>query len=357
MTILHLVNSLDLCDGCARHVGLLAREQARHHQVVILTGRGDLVEGLRARNLNIEIEPLLAHEQRSLPRFVLGCLAVKKWIARIRPNLVHAHHYYAGHLAHYAARGRLPMVLTVHAALPPVGRLSHFPGDHLIAVSTATKRHILAQGEVPVNRITTIPNAVEVLIPADPPSPVLMEWVRERRSEGRMILLFAGRMVEEKGVAVLAEALRHRDSRDELALVVAGDGPLRSLLQGDDLPPVFLQEPLPSIDAVLRMCDLLVLPSLRMEGLPMVVLEAGLAGCAVLASATDGVDDVIEQGVTGRLLPPGDVRALREELHLLRNDPELRSALASALHRRVRERHNPTRHAADVDAVYRKLVP
>jgi glycosyltransferase involved in cell wall biosynthesis len=127
--------------------------------------------------------------------------------------------------------------------------------------------------------------------------------------------LYVGRLSEEKGVRELAEAARG------LPLVVVGDGPLRSLF-----PQAVGFVPPHELGSWLQRAALVVVPSLR-EGYGMVAREAMAHGRPVVATAVGGLVDAVEDGVTGLLVPPGDVRALRDALVELLGDPELRVRL------------------------------
>ena len=131
-----------------------------------------------------------------------------------------------------------------------------------------------------------IPNGIdvpaEVSEPDDPPH-----------------ILYAGRLSPEKGVRELMAATQG------LPLVVAGDGPLRA-----EVPGALGMVP---HDALLRLYEraaVVACPSHR-EGFGIVCLEAMAAGRPVVASAVGGLRDLVVDGETGLLVPPGDVTALR----------------------------------------------
>jgi glycosyltransferase involved in cell wall biosynthesis len=94
-----------------------------------------------------------------------------------------------------------------------------------------------------------------------------------------------------------------------------------------------------------------VLPSHR-EGLPLCVLEAMAHGRPVVASAVGGIPELVEDGVTGFLVPAGDVRALRAALDRLLADPVLRRRLGREARRRVAQRCSRDRVVAATMDVY-----
>ena len=139
-------------------------------------------------------------------------------------------------------------------------------------------------------------------------------------------VLYVGRLAEEKGVRELAEAARG------LPLVVVGDGPLRGLLpQATGFVPHGL------VGAHYERAAVVVCPS-RREGYGMACAEAMAHGRPVVASAVGGLLDLVEDGVTGLLVPPRDPAALRAALERLLGDAALRCRLGEAARERARER-------------------
>jgi glycosyltransferase involved in cell wall biosynthesis len=138
--------------------------------------------------------------------------------------------------------------------------------------------------------------------------------------------LYVGRLASEKGVEELAEATRG------LALVVVGDGPLRHLLP----QAVGFVSP-ERVGSYFEKAAVVVIPS-RREGFGVTCAEAMAHGRPVVATAVGGLLDLVEDGVTGLLVPPGDPVALRAALERLLGDPALRERLGAAARRRARRR-------------------
>lgn len=131
-------------------------------------------------------------------------------------------------------------------------------------------------------------------------------------------ILFAGRLSREKGVEILKAAATQLDR----AIDVAGEGPLRDGLEG--VPNLNLLGTLPGAEVQARMARAaaLVVPSLWYEGLPMVVAEAFAAGTPVIASRIGALADLVEDGVTGLLVTPGDPADLARAMARILADPE-----------------------------------
>ena len=156
--------------------------------------------------------------------------------------------------------------------------------------------------------------------------------------------LYVGRLSEETGVQELAEAA------DGLPLVVVGDGPLRDLF-----PRAVGFVPPAELGPWYERASVVVVPS-RREGYGVAAREAMAYGRPVVATAVGGLPDVVEDGVTGILVPPGDVDRLREALRRLLGDAELRASLGQRARARISVEAAWTRYATSATAVYREVV-
>jgi glycosyltransferase involved in cell wall biosynthesis len=146
------------------------------------------------------------------------------------------------------------------------------------------------------------------------------------------VIGFLGSLNGSKGIDVLRDAVLELNGSRPVRLAVAGDGPLRALLQeaanNPRAPGISLLGRLPSLDVpcFLGAVDILVLPSYD-EGLPRAVLEAMSMARPVVASAVGGVPELIQHGVNGLLVPPGDRAALVQALKSLIEDEVLRAEM------------------------------
>ena len=147
------------------------------------------------------------------------------------------------------------------------------------------------------------------------------------------MVLFVGRMVPgkrpERFVRLVGE-LRARGL--ELRAAAVGDGPLRTSIEdAARRADVEMAGASDDVAGVMRRADLLVFPSLpEGEGMPGVLIEAGLSGLPVVATAVAGVRDVVESGVTGTVVPVEDFGALVEATAELVADGERRLSMGEA---------------------------
>ena len=154
-----------------------------------------------------------------------------------------------------------------------------------------------------------------------------------------------GRLVEKKGFASLVEAAARAPG---VHVLLAGEGDLRDDLERRarelGAPVTFVG----TIDRgdmarVLTAADVMAVPSVvdragNVDGLPNALLEGLASGRAVVATAVAGITDVVEDGVNGLLVPPGDVPALAAALRRLAAEPETRQRLGREARRRAESR-------------------
>jgi len=157
-----------------------------------------------------------------------------------------------------------------------------------------------------------------------------------------------------KGIEVLLEAARNVVGA---RFLIIGDGPMRAqwtelaarLGVGDRICWAGHRR---DVDTLLAGCDLFVLPSLD-DAFPTVLLEAMAAGLPVVASNVGGIPEIVEDGVTGRLVPPGDAGRLAAAINELLAHP---SSMGAAGRARVQRELTTEAWIARLDRVYREVL-
>ncbi|MEO8243728.1 MAG: glycosyltransferase [bacterium] len=160
-------------------------------------------------------------------------------------------------------------------------------------------------------------------------------------------VVFVGRLDAVKGVPLLLEAFAAaRASHPQARLTIAGDGPARSRLEARvrhlGLEGVvrfagYLDEP--AVARLLEEADMLVLPSFA-EGLPVVLMEAFASSIPVIATQIAGVPELVQDGISGFIVPPGDAESLTERLDRLLSDPALCARMGAAGRANVEAAHD-----------------
>ena len=177
------------------------------------------------------------------------------------------------------------------------------------------------------------------------------------------VVALLGRVSDWKGQDVLAAALAQLADVDAVGLV-AGDpwpgqeGVLHELeasaaAQAGRLRLLGFRD---DVDTLLGAADAVVVPSKRPDPLPNSALEAAAAGLPLVASSHGGLSEIVRDGETGLLVPPGDTGALTDALRRLAREPELRARLGDAAARDVGERFTVERMLAELEAAYERLT-
>ena len=199
------------------------------------------------------------------------------------------------------------------------------------------------------------------IIPQFGVDPQLFEPAPSRGVRPKFVVGYAGRLVEEKGVDILLQAVSELDVKVE----ILGSGPLREHLsrQAERLgmsSRVEFRDPIPSgqMNTFYQGLDTLVLPSRSrpnwVEQFGRVLIEAMACGVPVVGSDCGEIPHVI--GDAGVVFPEGDVEILRSSLHNLMMDVALRDSLRRRARARVLEQYTQAQVAERTVAVYRRML-
>lgn len=334
--VLYLVTKSNF-GGAQRYVYDLATglPRDRFESVVACGGNGELVKRLLSARVPVMEIPHLERDV-SLVKEVRAFFSIIDIVRSARPDILHVNSSKAGGLGALAGRllGVKKIIFTVHG----------WPFRE--------RRNILWRGLVWIASYVTLALSTRAIAVSqkdldDSPLPGKTVYIKNgipplsfmSRSDARSVLsrspapneLWIGTVAEltrNKGIDVL---IRSVASADEARFFIIGDGEERERLETladtlDVRERVFFRGNIPDAYRLLPAFDLFILPS-RKEGLPYTVLEAGMAGLPVIASAVGGVPEIIRNGETGVLVPPEDEKAIVEAVESLSAHPEKRTWL------------------------------
>jgi glycosyltransferase involved in cell wall biosynthesis len=204
---------------------------------------------------------------------------------------------------------------------------------HLVAWSEWTKAGLIADYQVPSEKITVIPPGVNV-----------RDWKRPEprtRHDGPVKILFVGANLERKGGLLLLDAFRTlRPLGVELHLVTKD--------QVTPEPGLYVYNNMQANSAPLKAlyhaCDIFALPTYG-DCLPMVLSEAGATGMAVVSTQLAGIPEIVRDGETGLTVPVGDTAALTQALRRLVEQPELRMKLGEQAITHVTNQYDAVKNA------------
>jgi glycosyltransferase involved in cell wall biosynthesis len=273
------------------------------------------------------------------PHGVRSLSAVRRHIARLRPQVVHTHLGTSDVLGGLAARSLgIPAVSTIHAAAWP-GRLDlrrrvvKHCAVRVIAVSEMARREYLRHGWAREEQVVTIHNGIDVL-----PCPGAGAGVRQELGLGpeHLVLGMVSALRPEKGHEIALDVVRRLRSRIPLVrLLIVGQGALGDELRAKAAPlgdAVVMAGPRDDVMHVFDAIDICLHPS-HADAFPTTLMEAMAASVPIVATAVGGIPEIVSDGRTGVLVPaPPRADALVDALDPLLRDPNLRRRLAAAGH-------------------------
>lgn len=175
----------------------------------------------------------------------------------------------------------------------------------------------------------------------------------------RLVVTCVGRLVPEKGQSLLIQSIASmRRAGHPVQLTVVGDGPERESLRalaaklglGADVS--FLGAVAHTqVDEVLRRTDIFCLPSFA-EGVPIVLMEAMALGLPVISTRVMGIPELVQDGVSGRLVSPGSADELGRAIAELAADPDLRYRFGVAARERVASEFDLRANAVSLRRLY-----
>ena len=267
------------------------------------------------------------------PRLFAACRELKTLLRQANAEVVCCRGYKADLIGLRAARKLdIPVIAVSHGwtaenfrvrLYEKVDRFFLRRMDRVVCVSQKQADRVIGSG-TPSERVMVIRDAVD-LSRFDKPDPGCRDTLRHFfAGTPSRIVGAAGRLSPEKGFSNLVDAAANLAGADpQLGFILLGDGPLRAAL-AEQIRRVGLQGRFvlaghrTDLDTLLPFLDLLVLPSYT-EGLPNIVLEAFAAGVPVVATAVGGTPEVIDDGVNGYLVPPGDPACLADRIRTALN--------------------------------------
>ena len=370
--------------GPALHVSYLARGlQERGYETTLVAGdvgRGEESMAFVAEREGVEVVRLAGLSRELSPlRDVVAAVHLARLIRKVRPDVLHTHTAKAGAVGRAAAilAGRRRPRVVVHTfhghvlrgyfgtagslAFRAIETALARVTDQLVAVSPQVRDELVRLGVAPARKFAVIRLGIELepRVTCDEEPAAIR--ARIGVSADRFVVGWFGRMTAVKRTEDLLDALAAlRERGVDALLLLVGDGAdrerLERLAHGRGLAKSVLF--LGYQDDVARWyaaCDAIVLSSAN-EGTPVTLIEALAAGRPVVATRVGGVEDVVDDGVTGHLVRPGDTHAIAERLALLAADPELRRRMGETGRAQMLQRYAVSRLVDDVDRLYRALL-
>jgi glycosyltransferase involved in cell wall biosynthesis len=353
MRLLQVIAELNR--GGAERIVIQLSEDAlqRGDSVHVASGGGIWVTDVETCGARHHVIDLGSRSRLRTARAVWSLAAV---LRRERFDVVHAHNIRATAAARAAmrlARRRVPLLTTVHglahADYAKAARVLRRSADHIVACAPAVARSLEQAGLRSAN-IQSITNGAALA----PATPDRIAAVRASLGlDSRPLVVGIGRLVEQKAWTTLVDAAA---LIAEPQIVVAGEGPLRDELDARSMASGGRTRFVGGVDDVAGLLGqaTCVVSTSEWEGLPLALLEALSLGVPAVATAVDGVLDVVTEPEV-LLVAPGDPAATAAAVGRILNDPSLAARLAVA-GKAASSRWAPERMLQEYRVAYERLA-
>jgi glycosyltransferase involved in cell wall biosynthesis len=368
--VFYLLDSFNIGGTETQAVELSRRMDPARYDITLacLRKEGPLIEKLNGSSVKVvEFHPKGGIDS---PRGLYQLARMVAFLRRGRFDVVHAHDLWSNMIGVVAGKfACVPVIVTSqrdlsHDAWYKSSRKKWLRRAQRASSAVLTNSGMIREGLVreeglPAAKVRVIYNGVDLDGFQSMPSARARLFPGMERA--KLVVLVGNMHTEVKGHPTLIAAAPGIASRcPEVCFVLVGDGEMRRdfelATENAGVSPHFVFcGRRNDVSAILASCDIAVLPSVA-EGMPNAVLEYMAAGLPVVATAVGGNLEVIEDGVTGLLVPPGDAVALGNAVARLLENPVLAQRLAQNGRGLVERKFSFERLTREVGQLYEELL-
>lgn len=365
--IIHLITELDTGGAQMALLRFLSRhDRVQYQPSVICLFNGDKVVAQQIRALGVEVIDL----GMTRPYRFDALWRLYRLLRQERPFILHCWLYHADIIGRVIGRAAaVPKIITSRRDVYIGGRqrdwlkrLTAFLDHKTIAVCEAARKVEIEQAGGYPDKVVTIYNGLDI---PQFTAGLIEDQACFRRELGvpdnAFLIGVIARLHPQKGHKYLLQALQTlRWQFPQIHCLIAGAGSLRSELETAVInlnlaTSVQFIGNRKDVAALLSVCDLFVLPSLW-EGFPNVILEAMASGTPIVATAVDGVPELVENGKTGLLVLPANSQALAEAISQMIHNREKAAVMAQEALQVVQTTFSIERTVTQIEALYWQLL-
>lgn len=339
--------------GAEKYLIQLSEElQNMGHEISIIIQKNTPLIDFLGKNFNII--PLSIEGKGN----IFGYYRLKRQIEILAPDIIHSHLSTACFFSGMIGKAlNIPVVSTAHAIDPP------FPfknSNKIIAVSHAVEEYLLKKNVSP-SKITTIQNGIPLQsYSSDNLHTMKQEQYRKYNlSENSKVIATIAHFSSKKGHSILLKALSKLKDKDWTLFLIGEGKEKEKLVKLCKIYKIFHKVHftgfIKNIYEILTIIDIVILPSIQGEGLPLSILEAQSQGIPVIASDLSGIKEVIIHQKNGFLFIPGDIEALTGYISQLLDNNQLRQSMGHYGKDVVFRKFNSKRNTDQVLSLYQSF--
>ncbi|MDE0753525.1 MAG: glycosyltransferase family 4 protein [Woeseiaceae bacterium] len=253
-----------------------------------------------------------------------------------------------------------------------VGNLSYFDPlswlyllnpriDRIICVCEAIRQYMLGLGMPGLRLGRNVPVTIHKGHNPDWYQPPYEDLEQFGIPADAFVVACTARGVRRKGVPILLEAINRLPPGLNIRFLLAGtnmDNPDHRKLVAENTyaDTIHLHGFLKRMPWILPNCHVAVLPSLRREGLPRGIIEAMIGGAVPIVTDSGGSPELIEEGISGYIVPPGESQPITDKILALINDRDLHARLSQGAQQRIRDDFKVEDTAINTMALYQEVI-
>lgn len=311
MKILVITNEIRSVCGVTSHLKtILDIYQEEGIDFRVLCGGGNKVEIFKPIYQNITQKSFLLHQNRSVVNFTVSLLYLLGIIVSFRPDIVHVHQHYSAYIVKLISKiiPSVRLLQSNHGIIPDVTRLPTLSGHYFIALHEGIRVDMISKG-INVNKIFIVRHGFKT--PDNTSKP-----------QSPITVICASRFVKEKGIDLYLKAVEKlsNEIKSQATFYLAGDGEEKSKLLDYIKTNAMEVNYLGALDdllPILKKTHIFIFPNQSAtEGIPMVLIEAGLTKNLIISSDYFGSNEVIEPNKTGFVFKVGQIEDLVKYLSL-----------------------------------------
>lgn len=364
MKILHLTTHLNT-GGISQYVTTLAKAlKNRGHTVFVASSGGELEKVLSSKGIK-HIYVNIRTKSELSPKVIESFFALKTFLKKEKIDLIHAHTRVTQVIAALLSFWQnVPYVTTCHGFFERrLGRrIFGCWGERAIAISEAVRNQLIHDFNVDEEKAVLIHTGIEVArfvknISEEEKTRLKRRW----NLDEDFVVGTIGRLSPVKGQEVLLKAAKELVTDfSDIKIVLVGGGPdekrLRRLSKtlGLDKNVIFIAS-VGDTTEILPAIDIFVFPSIK-EGLGLSLIEAMASGKPCIASRVGGIESLIEDGVTGLLVTPGDPDELAHAIKYMFNNANKAECFKDEGRRKIIDNFDIDRMVFQVERVYEDVL-
>lgn len=377
LNVLIYLHSREIAGETKHVIGLAKNLDRNHFSLDIACPKGPVAEYLLNEAMDLKDVVVYSvpmrghHDLKSL-------IYLTKLILKRKYHIVHVHQVTSGVIGrvagklgickvvvtessitpeHYWIKSKMKLWVHLHILHPIWNSLFV---DRLIAISEAVKKSVILREGINPHKVSVIPYGVDFKKSDIKEKKVSLVREKYRIKKDKCLIGTAARLVDTKGIDVLIRAFSILcQLNSQIRLLIIGDGPLKYELI-NEVKRLHLEDVVIFSgwrrDAVsyIQALDIFVLPSIY-EPLGLVILEAMASGIPVIGSNVDAIPEIIENDITGMLVPPGDEKKLADAISRMTADRQMARKMARNAIAKIEEKFSLKHTTMKIEKIYSDL--